>query len=247
LPFWYQTFMGRDDWVHLMGTTSGQYDVFYGVVWGTRTALTVGIVIVGFSATIGISVGSVAGFFGGRLDEVLMRITEVFMAFPSLMAALALSAILVPRLGRGPESAVIALTVFGWMTYARLIRGDVLAVKERDYVLAARVIGARNRRILLCHILPNAIFPALVLATLDMGAIVIYFAALSFIGVGVEVGYADWGQLISFSRDWIPNLATYWYIVAFPGLALILFALGWNLVGDALRDVLDPWMRGRGR
>jgi peptide/nickel transport system permease protein len=246
LPFWYAAITGRDEWVHLMGTTSGQYDVFYGVVWGARTALLVGAIVVGLSATIGIAVGSLAGFFGGRLDEILMRVTEVFMAFPNLMAALALSAILVPRFGRGPESAVVALTAFGWMYYARLIRGDILAVKGRDYVLAARVVGARNRRILLRHILPNAIFPTLVYATLDMGAIVIYFAALSFIGVGTEVGYADWGQLISFSRAWIPDLATYWYIVVYPGLALVLFALGWNLVGDALRDVLDPWMRGRG-
>ena len=247
VPFWYKAVTGRDEWVHLMGTASGQYDLYYGVIWGARTALRVGLLIVGLSVLVGLAVGSLAAYYGGRVDDALMRIAEIFMAFPQLMAALALSAILVPRLGRGPESAVVALTVFGWMYYARLIRGDILAVKERNYVLAARVIGARDRRILLRHILPNAIFPTLVFASLDLGSIVLAFAALSFIGVGTEVGYADWGQLLSFSRAWIPNLTTYWYIVVFPGVALVLFALGCNLVGDALRDVLDPSLRGRGR
>jgi len=245
VPFWYRAITGRDTWVHIMGTTSGQYDVFYGVVWGARTAFYVGLIIVGISALIGITVGSVSSYFGGRIDDILMRITEIFMCFPYLMAALTLSAILVPRLGRGVYSAMVALTVFGWMSYARLVRGDILSVKERDYVMAARVIGASDRRILLRHILPNAIFPTLVYASLDLGSIVLSFAALSFIGVGTELGYADWGQILSFARSWIPNLTTYWYIVVYPGIALVLFVLGWNLVGDALRDVLDPSMRGR--
>jgi peptide/nickel transport system permease protein len=245
IPFWYQALTGRDVWVHLMGTTSGQYDVFYGVIWGARTAFYVGLIIVGASALIGITMGSVAAYYGGRVDDILMRVTEMFMAFPYLMAALTLSAILVPRLGRGVYSAMVALTVFGWMGYARLVRGDILSVKERDYVMAARVMGATDRRILLRHILPNAIFPTLVYASLDLGAIVLTFAALSFIGVGTELGYADWGQILSFARDWITALNRYWYIVVYPGIALVLFVLGWNLVGDALRDVLDPSMRGR--
>jgi peptide/nickel transport system permease protein len=245
MPFWYPALTGRDTWVHLMGTTSGQYDVFYGVIWGARTAFFVGLIIVGASALIGITMGSVASYYGGRIDDILMRITEIFMAFPYLMAALTLSAILVPRLGRGVYSAMVALITFGWMSYARLVRGDILSVKERDYVMAARVMGAPDRRILLRHILPNAIFPTLVYASLDLGAIVLSFAALSFIGVGTELGYADWGQILSFARDWITALNRYWYIVVFPGTALVLFVLGWNLVGDALRDVLDPSMRGR--
>jgi peptide/nickel transport system permease protein len=245
LPFWYRAVTGRDAWVHLMGTSSGQYDVYYGVIWGARTAFVVGIVIVGASALIGITVGSMAAYYGGRTDDILMRITEIFMCFPYLMAALTLSAILVPRLGRGVYSAMVALITFGWMGYARLVRGDILSVKERDYIMAARVIGATDRRILLRHILPNSIFPTLVYASLDLGAIVLSFAALSFIGVGTELGYADWGQILSFARDWITALNRYWYIVAFPGAALVLFVLGWNLVGDALRDVLDPSMRGR--
>jgi peptide/nickel transport system permease protein len=245
VPFWYPAVTGRDTWVHLMGTTSGQYDVFYGVIWGARTAFFVGLIIVGASALIGISMGSISAYYGGRVDDILMRVTEIFMAFPYLMAALTLSAILVPRLGRGVYSAMVALITFGWMSYARLVRGDILSVKERDYVMAARVMGAPDRRILLRHILPNAIFPTLVYASLDLGAIVLSFAALSFIGVGTELGYADWGQILSFARDWITALNRYWYIVVFPGAALVLFVLGWNLVGDALRDVLDPSMRGR--
>ncbi len=124
------------------------------------------------------------------------------------------------------------------------MRGDILTVRERDYVLAARVVGATDRRILTRHILPNAIFPTLVYASMDIGNVVLTFAALSFLGVGTEIGYADWGQILSFARDWITNLSTYWYIVAFPGLFLLLFVLSFNLVGDALRDVLDPRMRG---
>jgi peptide/nickel transport system permease protein len=246
IPFWYKAVVGKDQWVHLMGTASGQYDVYYGVIWGARTAFIVGIIIVAISALIGITMGSMAAYYGGRVDDILMRITEIFMSFPYLMAALTLSAILTPRLGRGIYSAMVALTVFGWMSYARLVRGDVLSVKERDYVMAARVIGASDRRIILRHILPNAIFPTLVYASLDLGSIVLSFAALSFIGVGTEIGYADWGQILSFARDWITALNRYWYIVAYPGAALVLFVLSWNLVGDALRDVLDPSMRGRG-
>ena len=123
--------------------------------------------------------------------------------------------------------------------------GDILAVRERDYVLAAKVVGVKDRNILLKHILPNAIFPTMVWASLDIGNYVITFAALSFLGIGTEVGYADWGQLLAFARSWITDLSNYWYIVVWPGVALVLFVLGWNLVGDALRDVLDPKMRGQ--
>jgi peptide/nickel transport system permease protein len=133
------------------------------------------------------------------------------------------------------------------MSYARLIRGDILSIRERDFITAARVVGASDSRILFSHIIPNAIYPTLVLASMDIGTIVISFAALSFLGIGTEVGYADWGQLISFARNWIPVLQQYWWIVIYPGIALILFVLGWNLVGDALRDIMDPKLRGQVR
>jgi len=245
IPFWYGI-TGKDQWVHLFGTASGQWDIFYGVVWGARTALKVGVIIEGLTLLIGILIGSLSAFYGGWLDTILQRITEIFMAFPFLMAALTLSAILTPVIGKGLWPATIALIVFGWMSYSRLIRGDILSVRERDYVMAAKVVGARDSRILLRHIIPNAIYPTLVVASLDIGTIVISFAALSFLGIGTEAGYADWGQLISFARSWIPQLTRYWYIVVYPGVTLILFVLGWNLVGDALRDIMDPRMRGRG-
>jgi peptide/nickel transport system permease protein len=244
LPVWWKPIMKTDKWVHLMGTASGQWDIFYGVIWGTRTALWTGVLITAATVTIGVLIGSVSAYYGGLLDNILMRIVDIFLTLPFILAALILASVLTPRLGRSVLPAVIALVAFGWMGYSRLVRGDILSVRERDYVLAARVIGVKDSRILLKHILPNAIFPTLVVASLDVGGYVLSFAALSFLGIGTEVGYADWGQLLSFARSWINNLSDYWYIVVWPGMALVFFVLGWNLVGDALRDVLDPKMRG---
>jgi peptide/nickel transport system permease protein len=246
LPFWWKSVTGLDHWVHLFGTASGAWDIFYGVVWGTRTAIKVGVIIEAITLLIGILVGSLSAFYGGWFDNLMMRITEVFLAFPWIMAALTLAAILTPHIGTGIWPATIALVSFGWMYYARLIRGDILSVRERDYVIAARVVGAKDGRILFRHIIPNAVYPTLVLASLDIGSVVTSFAALSFLGIGTETGYADWGQLISFAHNWIPSLSLYWYMVVYPGVALILFVLGWNLIGDALRDIMDPRMRGRG-
>ena len=243
VPGWYRSLLGRDEWIHLMGTASGQFDIFYGVVWGTRTALLVGVAITAITVVIGLVVGSLSAYYGGWLDNVLMRITEIFLAFPFLLAALTLSAILVPLFGRGIWPAMIALVVFGWMTFARLIRGEIMAAKERDYVLAAEVVGARSMRILIRHIVPNAIYPVLILASMRVGDYVLSFATLSFLGVGTEIGYADWGQIVSFARDWILSLDVHWYIIVYPGAALLLFGLGWNLIGDALRDILDPRLR----
>ena len=245
IPFWFPIF-GIEKWIHFFGTTSGQYDLFYGIIWGTRTALKVGFLVESVTLVIGLLVGSLSAFYGGWLDEILMRITEIFMAFPFLMAALTLSAVLTPVIGKGIWPPLIALIAFGWMGYARIIRGDILSVRERDYVMAARVIGVKDRRIIMKHVIPNAIYPTMIFASMNIGQDVVAFAALSFLGIGTEVGYADWGQMISFARNYIPTLATYWWIVIFPGAALVFFALGWNLVGDALRDIMDPRMRGRG-
>ena len=229
---------------HLFGTTEGQYDIFYGVIWGTRTAFLAGLLIVALALVIGLTVGSLAAYFGGWVDDVLMRITEIFLAFPFLIAALTLAAVLQPKLGRGLYTGIIALVVFGWMSYARLIRGDILSTKEREYVLAARSLGVRDWRILFRHILPNSIFPVIVVASLEIGTYVLSFAALSFLGLGAELGYADWGQMLALSRNWITNLSKYWYIVVYPGMALLFFVLGWNLIGDAIRDIVDPRLRG---
>jgi peptide/nickel transport system permease protein len=228
---------------HPFGTTEGQYDIYYGVVWGTRTAFRVGLIITAVTVTIGLFTGSLAAYYGGWIDEIFMRTVDIIMAFPYLLAAITLASVLQARNIRGLTTGMIALIAFGWTTYARLIRGDILAVKERDFVTAARSMGASDFRILTRHVLPNAIFPTLVMASMDIGSYVLNFSALSFLGMGAEIGYADWGQMISFARNWIPRLADYWYIIVYPGMAILLFVLSWNLIGDAFRDIVDPKLR----
>ncbi len=245
LPFWWKPIMKTDQWVHIMGTSQGQYDIFYGVIWGTRTAFRTGLIVVIATFLIGIIIGSISAYFGGKVDNIIMRIVDVFMTLPFILAALILAAVLTPKIGKSLYPSIIALITFGWMGYARIIRGDILSIKERDYIMAARVIGVKDSRILFRHIIPNAIFPTLVLASLAIGDVVLSFAALSFLGIGTAIGYADWGQVLSFARNWIISLSTYWYIIIWPGVTLVLFVMGWNLVGDALRDVLDPRMRGK--
>ena len=245
LPFWWKPIMGTDQWNHVLGTSQGQYDIFYGIIWGTRTAFGTGIVVVIATLLLGVIIGAVSAYYGGVVDNILMRIVDVLLVLPGLLATLILAAVLTPRIGRSLYPAMISLIAFGWMGYSRIIRGDILSTKERDYVMAARVVGVKDGRILFRHILPNAIFPTMVLATLAIGDVVLSFAALSFLGIGTEVGFADWGQLLSFARNWIISLDQYWYILIWPGLTLVLFVMGWNLVGDVLRDVLDPRMRGK--
>jgi peptide/nickel transport system permease protein len=230
---------------HIFGTTEGQYDIFYGVIWGTRSAFNVGLVVIGSVLVIGIVLGSLAGYFGGAIDEVIMRITDIFLAFPALILAMAIVAALGPSL----RSVMIALITVSWPSYARLIRGDILQVREEDYIEASRGVGASNFRVIMRHALPNAIYPTLVMASLDIGAVVLAAAALSFLGLGPPEGYADWGQLTSFARTWIvgPSQAPlkYWYAVTIPGLFILFFVLGWNLLGDAFRDILDPRLARR--
>jgi len=231
---------------HIFGTTQGQYDIFYGVVWGTRTAFRVSLMVVGISAIIGVLIGTLAAFYGGAVDSVLMRVVDVFYSIPYLVAAMVLTTIL----GRSLTNALIALIVFGWMGYARLIRGNILSVKEEEYVSAAQAVGATDFRIVFRHILPNSIFPVVVQASMNMGTIVITAATLSFLGVGAQEGYADWGQMISFARNWIlgtqGNTLKFWYTVLIPGAAITTFCLSWNLIGDAFRDIMDPKMQGGG-
>jgi peptide/nickel transport system permease protein len=227
-----------------LGTTQGQYDIYYGVIWGTRTAFKIGLIVTGITVLIGGTLGAVSGYLGGWVDDVLQRIVEVFLAFPFLLAALTLATILGGKIQNGLITGMIALIAFGWPSYARLIRGDVLSVKEREYVLAAKALGEPGWRILVRHVVPNAMYSLLVVASLDVGTYVLTFAALSFLGLGAGVGYADWGQLLSFARNWIPTLNSYWWIVVYPGVALLLFVLAFNLIGDAFRDALDPKQGG---
>ena len=245
IPFWYKALTGREEWVHLLGTSEGQYDIFYGIIWGTRTAFKTGLLVTLSTLIIGVIYGSIASYYGKWVDNLMMRIVDIISILPGILAAMILAAVLIPKFGKSTVPVMIALIAFGWMGYARFIRADILSVKQRDYVLAARVVGVKDSRILFRHILPNAIFPTLILASLAIGDVVLSFAALSFLGIGAEIGNADWGQVISFARNWITSLNTYWYIVVWPGLALVFFVMGWNLLGDALRDVLDPRMRGK--
>jgi peptide/nickel transport system permease protein len=230
---------------HIFGTTMGQYDIFYGVIWGTRSAFQVAFVVIGIVVLVGIVLGSLAGYFGGLIDEVIMRITDIFLAFPALILAMAI----VSAIGPSLRSVIVALTVVSWPSYARLIRGDILQVREEDYIEASRGLGASNMRVILRHALPNAIYPTLIMASLDIGAVVLAAAALSFLGLGAPEGYADWGQMTQFARNWIVGPPgepfKYWYAVTIPGLFILFFVLGWNLLGDAFRDILDPRLARR--
>jgi len=225
---------------HWFGTTEQQYDLYYGVVWGTRLAFVVGVTVTFFAFLIGLLIGATAAYFGGKVDEILMRLTDIVFAVPSLVLAMVIAAMLGPDI----KNMMLALTVVAWPSYARLVRGDILSVKRRDYVTAARTLGARGPRILLRHILPNSIYPSVVVASLDIGYIVLTAASLSFLGLGAQPGTADWGQLIAMARNWIlgsaNNPLAYWHTVVLPGGAIFLFVLGWNLLGDAFRDILDP-------
>ncbi len=230
---------------HPWGTTQGQYDIFYGIMMGTRTAFRVGLFVVGIAIVLGIVLGAVAGYYGGAIDEVIMRIVDIFLAFPALILALAI----VTVLGTGLNNVMIAIVIVWWPGYVRLIRGDILSVREEGYVEAAKAVGARDTRIMFRHIIPNAIYPLVVLASMDIGSVVLVAAALSFLGLGAGVDYADWGGMISIARNWITGLPgqpyAFWYTVTIPGVFIFLFVLGWNLLGDAFRDIVDPKVRRR--
>lgn len=227
---------------HPFGMIQGR-DIFYGVVWGTRTAFFIGLTVTIFSTLFGILIGSISGYYGGWIDEVLMRITDVFMSIPFLLAAMVLTTIL----GNGIDKVMIAMTVFGWMGAARLIRANILQVKEEQYILASKALGVKDYFIIMRHVLPNTIFPVLIQASMRMGSLVITAAGLSFLGLGAPLGYADWGSMLNFTRNWILGASgstfSYWYAVFYPGMAMVLFVLAWNLVGDALRDVFDPRLK----
>jgi peptide/nickel transport system permease protein len=230
---------------HPLGTTQQQYDMLYGLVWGTRSAFRIGVAVVAANLLIGIVLGLLAGYFGGALDEVIMRITDIFFAMPFLVVAMAL----VVAVGRGLKAVVIVLIVLGWPSYTRVLRSDILVTRSKDFILAARASGASHLRIMFTHILPNAMYSVLILASLNIGTTILTAAALSFLGLGSETGTADWGQIISLCRNWIlgapGNRFAYWYVVFIPGFVISLFVLGWNLMGDAVRDVFDPRMRRR--
>jgi peptide/nickel transport system permease protein len=229
---------------HPFGTTEGQFDLFYGVIWGARTAFLVALTVGAIGVGVALALGSVSGYYGGWLDEAVMRVTDVFLAFPGLILAVVIVAVL----GQSVRNAVIAIAAVQWPTYTRLLRAEFLRVRDMEYVQAARALGGRDVAIIGRHVIPNTIYPILILASLDMGGIVTTFAALSFLGLGAPPGYADWGQLINLSHNWILGTAgdpfTFWYSLVVPGAAIFLFVLGWNLLGDAFRDIFDPRQHG---
>ncbi len=218
---------------HPLGTTNVGGDVLYGVIWGARTSLRLSLIVVTLTVIIGVAVGSLAGFRGGKVDEILMRIVDVFLSIPELIFALAIAAVL----GASFRNIILALAVVFWVKYARIMRAQIIHVKENEYVDAARVIGDSKWRIYRRDILPNSITPVVVQATLDMGNIVLVGATLSFIGLS-EAGIAEWGVLVSEGQAGIS--AGRWWASTFPGMMVFLWALAFNLFGDGLRDVLDP-------
>ncbi len=226
---------------HPMGLSGDSYDILYGLTWGTRTAFYVGFLVVGISLAIGIVIGGLSGFLGGATDNLIMRVTDVMLSFPGLVFVMIVSVIF----GSGLTTVMLALALIRWAGYARFFRGDILRTKAQDFVDAARALGASPLRVFLKHVLPNAIGTLLILASMDVGAIVLTASGLSFLGLGAPVGYADWGQMISFARGYILGTAQgtpfdFWYVWIYPTLMLVLFGLAWNLLGDAVRDALDP-------
>ncbi len=218
---------------HWFGADQYGRDMLSRVMHGTRTALLAVVVADGLALVLGCGLGLIAGFFGGRVDAVAMRLTDVLLAFPYLLLAL----IIVAALGPGLTNSMIAIGIVYTPQYARLIRGQVLAVRQADYVRAARALGAARIRIMLRHVLPNSFTPILVMATLQAGSVIVETAGLSFLGLGAQPPSPDWGALLSDGQSYF---LTAWWIATFPGLAIFIVVIGFNLLGDTLRDRFDP-------
>lgn len=220
-------------WEHWFGLDELGRDILARVLLGARVSLIVGLVVVGVSSVVGMMVGAVSGYYGGTVDQIIGRVMDVLMAFPGMLLAIALVAVLGPSL----VNVVLALTVIGWVGYARLVRGQVLRAREFEYVTAARALGAGTVRILARHVLPTAVPPLLVQATLGMAGAILSEAALSFLGLGVQPPTPSWGTMINGGRVHLLDAP---HLTVFPGLFLAIVVLGFNFLGDGLRDAIDP-------
>ena len=218
---------------HLFGTDKLGRDVLSRIIVGARAALIIPIGVVLFAVLIGTPLGALAGFKGGWIDEVIMRVTDLFLAFPSLLLAMAIAS----ALGRGLDKAALALVVSWWPWYTRIARGVAVTLKERYFVEAAQAIGVRDSVIIFKHILPNTISPILVQATVDLGTVILAMGGLAFLGLGTQPPAPDWGLMVSDGRTYILNQ---WWIATFPGIAIFIIVLAFNLLGDVLRDIFDP-------
>lgn len=221
---------------HWLGTDATGNDVYARIVHGARTTLGTVIAVLAIASLVGIAVGSVSGYVGGWLDSLLMRATDVFLAFPPLILALATNAVL----GRGLRQTVVAVAILWWPAYARLVRGQILALRRQEFVESARVIGASRIRVIR-HMLPNVIDPVIVRASLDAGFVALTAASLSFLGLGAQPPTPEWGRMVAEGQTF---LLDQWWVAAFPGIALFILVVGFNLVGEALGDRLtQPWRR----
>jgi peptide/nickel transport system permease protein len=218
------------------GTNALGQDMFSLVLMGSRVSLFSGLAVITISVIVGTLVGALAGYFGGWVDEILMRTTDLLLTIPSLILAMTVAA----ALGTGVFNMIIAISITWWPAYARLVRGEVISKKEEQFVVAARALGAGWPRILGKHILPNIVSPIVVKASLDMGFAILTVASLGFVGIGVKAPTPEWGTLLSTARSYLPD---YWWTALYPGFAIFLAVLGFNLLGDGLRDVLDPKAR----
>jgi peptide/nickel transport system permease protein len=223
---------------HPMGIDGQGRDIFSRFLAGGRYSMSIGFVVVLVTSTVGVIYGGISGYFGGLVDEVLMRILDVIYAFPGIVVAL----VLVTVLGSGYWTLVLAFSLFGWSGYARLVRGEILSVKENEYVLAAKALGGRDTRILFKHVIPNAIAPVIVQASLAIGTTVIGVAALGFLGLGFQPGTPEWGTMLNNARETIspgPGEPIKWWVTFFPGAAIFIFVMSMNMIGDGINDALD--------